>query len=216
MMSIRQQKCSAPRGAVRTHRFSGGEASEPAAQAQQRVVQQRRAERPVVLEARPRAARHEHQLERQRAAVRREQHRLVVDRHDALALADLLLHVVAEQVAAHRAHRVGAEALALAGDRRGHEVQRVELRVRVRQRRAGLLALVDDQVHAGGVRRARACARARPPSRPATWSARRSASEVTGSGALTITSCAPEAAWAVKRSALWVGSGAGASAVSAG
>ena len=45
--------------------------------------------------------------------------------------------------------RVGAEALALARDDGGNEVQRVDLRVGVRQRRAGLAALVDDDVHVG-------------------------------------------------------------------
>ena len=138
MMSIRQQKCSAPRGAVRTHMFSGGEAPSRRRRRSSASCSSARAGRPVVLEARARAPRGEHQLERQLGRPRREQHRLVVDRDDALAQPDLLLHVVAEQVAAHRAHRVGAEALALAGDRGGHEVQRVELRVRVRQRRAGL------------------------------------------------------------------------------
>ena len=50
----------------------------------------------------------------------------------------LLLHEVGEQVAAHRADGVGAEALALAGDERGDEVQGVELGVGVRQRGAAL------------------------------------------------------------------------------
>ena len=52
---------------------------------------------------------------------------------------------------------VGAEALALAGELGGDEVERVELGVGVRQRGAGLAALVDDHVHVGGVRRGRAC-----------------------------------------------------------
>ncbi len=167
-MSIRQQKWSAPEGAVRTHRFSGGLAPSRRAQAAEHVVQQRGAERAVVLEARPRAARGDHELVRDARRVRRHRHRLVVDRDDAVAPADLLLHEVAEQVAAHRARRVGGEALALAGDRGGHEAQRVELGVGVRERGAGLAALVDDQVPARAVRRARACARARPPSRSAS------------------------------------------------
>ena len=91
----------------------------------------------------------------------------------------------------------------------GHEVQRVELGVRVRQRRAALAALVDEHVHARG---AAACARIRvapdAPSRPRPAPARRSAIEVTGSGALTITSCAPVAGSAVKRSGLRVGAAA--------
>ena len=99
--------------------------AEPDLQAPQRVVQQRGAGRAVVLEARARAARREHELERDARGVGRHQHGLVVDRDDPLAPADLLLHEVGEQVAAHRPHRVGAEALALAGDGGGHEVQRV-------------------------------------------------------------------------------------------
>ena len=66
-----------------------------------------------------------------------------------VAQLDLLLDEVLQQVAAHRALGVGAEALALAGHDGGDEVQRVDLRVRVRQRGAGLAALVDDDVHVG-------------------------------------------------------------------
>ena len=156
--------------------------AEPPAQAQQRVVQERGAGRAVVLEARLRAPRHEHQLEREARRVGGHQHRLVVDRDDAVAHPHLLLHEVAEQVAAHRARRVGAEALALAGDRGRDERQRVELRVGVRERGAALAALVDEQVHAGRRRRARASARARPRRSVAICSAVRSASEVTGVG----------------------------------
>ena len=153
-MSIRQQKCSAPRGAVRTQRLSGGIAPSRRRRRGERVVHEVRAERAVVLEARARAARGDHQLERQPRGVGRDQHRLVVDRHDALAPAHLLLHEVAEQVAAHRARGVGAEALALARDGRRDEVQRVELGMGVRQRRAAEVPLVDEHVHAGraGVR----------------------------------------------------------------
>ncbi len=125
--------------------------AEPPAQPAEHVVQQRGAERPLVLEARARAPRGDHELERDARGVRRERDRLVVDRDHAGALADLLLHEVAQQVAAHRPRRVGGRPLALAGDRRGHEVERVELRVRVRERRAGLAALVDDQVAARGI-----------------------------------------------------------------
>ena len=213
MISIRQQKWSAPRGAVRTHRFSGGLAPSRRAQAAQRVVQQRGARsgrRPRSARAARRGASISWNGSARR--VRRHQHGLVVDRDDPLAPADLLLHEVGEQVAAHRAHGVGAEALALAGDRGGHEVQRVELRVRVRQRGAGLVALVDDQVHgrrASGVG-AHALAPRRPPrARPARRAGRRATS--TGSGALTITSCAPAAGCAVNRSGLASRSGAGAS-----
>ena len=66
-----------------------------------------------------------------------------------VAQLDLLLDEVLQEVPAHRALGVGAEALALAGHDGGDEVQRVDLRVRVRQRGAGLAALVDDDVHVG-------------------------------------------------------------------
>ena len=164
-MSMRQQKCSAPRGAVRIQRFSGG--PRPAArEAAQPVVQECGAGRAVVVEARARPARREHELEGQPRAVGGHEHRLVVDRDDALAELDLLLHEVLQEVPAHRPLGVRAEALALAGDGGGDEVQRVDLRVGVGQRGAGLAALVDDDVDVGGAsRRARACARAtrRPP-----------------------------------------------------
>ena len=150
-ISIRQQKCSAPLGAVRTHRFSGGLAP---SRARRRRSASCSSAAPVgpssSKRARARRGR-EHEVERHARGVGRHQHGLVVDRDDPLAPADLLLHEVGEQVAAHRAHGVGAEALALAGDRGGHEVQRVQLRVGVRERGAGLAALVDDQVPAGGV-----------------------------------------------------------------
>ena len=141
-MSIRQQKWSAPRGAVRTHRFSGGLRAEARARSRRSASCSSAAPgRAVVLEARPRrGAGASMQLERHARGVGRHQHGLVVDRDDPLAPADLLLHEVGEQVAAHRAHRVGAEALALAGDRRGDEVERVQLRVGVRERGAGLAA----------------------------------------------------------------------------
>ncbi len=136
-----------------------------------------------------------------------DQHRVVVDRDDPLAPADLLLDQVGEQVAAHRPRRVGAEALALAGDRRGHEVERVQLRVGVRQRRAGLAALVDDQVDVGAPRGARASARATRRRRAATWSTVSSDSETTGSGELMTTSWAPRAGPAQNRSGLASGVG---------
>ena len=83
---------------------------------------------------------------------------------------------------AHRARRVGAEALALARDHRRHEVERVQLGVRVRQRGAGLAPLVDDQLDVGAVGvRAHPLApdldRRRRPARPVS-----SASDETGCG----------------------------------
>ena len=88
--------------------------------------------------------------------VRAQQHRLVVDRDDPLAAADLIRDEVLEQVGAHRAQRVRAEALALAGHVGGHEVERVQLGVRV----VSLGVLVDAEVHVGRARHARASARA--------------------------------------------------------
>ena len=157
--SMRQQKWSAPSGAVRTQRFSGGTLPSLRPRRSQAVVQQRGAGRAVVLEARARHARREHELEGQPRAVGGHEDGVVVDGDDAVAQLDLLLDEVLQQVAAHRALRVGAEALALAGHDGGDEVQRVDLRVRVRQRRAGLAALVDDDVH---VRRAVLGVRAHP------------------------------------------------------
>ena len=199
-ISIRQQKCSAPLGAVRTHRFSGGLAPSRARRRRSASCSSAAPVGPSSSKRARGAPRREHEVERDARGVGRHQHGLVVDRDDPLAPADLLLHEVGEQVAAHRAHGVGAEALALAGDRGGDEVQRVELRVRVRERGAGLAALVDDQVPAGGVRRGRASARARSRRRARPARSDSSARVVTGSGALTITSCAPAAGWAVNRS----------------
>ena len=130
-----------------------------------------------------RPARHDLEVERHARPERAERHGLVVDREDALAPAHLLLDQVLEQVAPLRAVRVGGEALALARDRRRHERQRVELGVGVRQRRARLLALVDDHVDVGRVR-----VGAHPLAPDATWRPRparasTSASEWTGSGA---------------------------------
>ncbi len=51
------------------------------------------------------------------------------------------------RLVAHGARRVRPRALALARHVRGDEVQRVQLRVGVRQRRPRLAALVDDQLH---------------------------------------------------------------------
>ena len=103
MISMRQQKRSASRGAVRTHMFSGGSAPSTAPQARERFVQQARAERPVVGEARRAGGAATIMSGRAARRERAERHRLVVDGDDALAPAHLLLHQVAEQVAALRA-----------------------------------------------------------------------------------------------------------------
>ncbi len=124
---------------------------QPARQPAERLVDHRRAGGPLILEARPRHARRDQQLVGGAGAVGGHQHHLLVDGHDPLAGADLLLHEIGQQVAAHRPRGVGAEALALAGEGRGHEVERVELRVAVGKRGPRVLALVDDQVHAGRV-----------------------------------------------------------------
>ena len=160
--SMRQQKRSASRGAVRTHMLSGGSAPSAAPRRLSASCSSRAAERAVVGEARRGPARDDLHVERHARAEGTERHRLGVDRHDALAPAHLLLHHVLEQVAALGAVGVGGEALALARHRGGHEGQRVELRVRVRQRGARLPALVHDHVH---VRRARVLAHALAPDR---------------------------------------------------
>ena len=80
------------------------------------------------------APRHELQLVGPAGRERRQQHGVVVDRDDALAAAHLFLQQVAQQAAAHGARVVRGEALALARDQRGHEVERVQLRVGVLER----------------------------------------------------------------------------------
>ena len=79
--------------------------------------------------------------------------------------------------------------------------------MRVRQRRARLAPLVHEHVHVRRVRRARASAARHTSIASATCSAGSSASAVTDCGALTITSCAPCAGAAVKRSGAASGSG---------
>ena len=105
----------------------------------------------VLLEPRRGAAGDQPQLERRARRPRADQEHLVVDRDQALAAPDLLGGDVGEQVRAHRPLVVGPGALALAGDRRRHEAERVELRVGVLERGPGVGALVDDQVHVGRV-----------------------------------------------------------------
>jgi hypothetical protein len=114
-------------------------------------VEQVPAERAIVGEARHRRSRGEHQMEGHASGEGGDRHGLVVDGHNALPAADLLLHEVLEQVAALGAVRVSGEALALARHGRRHERERVELSVRVRKRRSRLLALVHDHVDVGRV-----------------------------------------------------------------
>ena len=112
-------------------------------------MQHRRGDRTVVLEAHPWRAGGEHELEREARAEGRHQHGLAVDGHDPLAPAHLLLDQVGEHVGAHCASGVGAEALALARDQRGDEVERVQLRMGVSERCPGFGTLADYQVQAG-------------------------------------------------------------------
>ena len=151
-MSIRQQKCSAPSGAVLTNRFSGGLDPSWRANRHRPSCSSAAPVGPVVLEARARTPGHEHQLERQPRGIRRDQHGLLVDRDDPLAQAHLFGEHVSQQALAHRTRRVGVCALALAGHDGRHEVQRVQLRVCVRQRGSPLTALVDDQLRVGATR----------------------------------------------------------------
>ena len=95
--------------------------AERGAQPVQHLVEQPPAEWPVVGETCHRGARRELDVERHACGERGDRHGLVVDRHDALAAAHLLLDEVLEQVAALGAVRVRGEALALARHRGGHE-----------------------------------------------------------------------------------------------
>ena len=104
------------------------------------------AERAVVLEPRPRPARHDLHLERDARPEGAQRHGLGVDLHDTLRAPDLLLEQVLEQVATLGSIPVRGEAFALAGDGGRDEGHRVELRVRVRQRRPGAVALVHAHV----------------------------------------------------------------------
>ena len=113
-----QWKCSAPRGAVRTQRLSGGGAPSFARSCCRPSCSRRAPPARPSAKLRLVAARHELQLVGHARGERGEQHRVVVDRDDALAAAHLLLEQVAQQAAAHRARVVRGEALALARDQR--------------------------------------------------------------------------------------------------
>ncbi len=114
--SIRQQKSSAPRGAVRTHRFSGG--LEPRWRARRR--------RPSCSSAAPDGPSSSKRARGARGASiswngRREAYGAISTASSSIATmrsraAHLLGDEVAEQALAHRARRVGAGALALARD----------------------------------------------------------------------------------------------------
>ena len=99
---------------------------------------------------------------------------------------------VGEQVPAGGALVVGGEALALARDLDRDEGQRVELRVGVLERGAGVGALVDDQVQVGGARRWARMRSRHAATAPAKRSSLSSVSDWTCSGALTITSWWPD------------------------
>ena len=144
-----QQNSSTPRGAVRTQRLSCGTA--PSAPASARSAVPIIAAPPSASSKRGDGARgNDPQLERRSRRPRADQQRLVIDGDEPLAAAHLLGRDVAEQVRAHRPLVVGGRPLALASDLRRHEVERVQLRVRVLERRPGLGPLVDDQVQVGG------------------------------------------------------------------
>src|SRR6476620_11626984 len=105
----------------------------------------------VVLEAGGLPPRDHPQLERRGGRPGTDQRRLLVDRDQPLLAPNLLDEDVAEQPAPRGPFAVGADPLALAGDRGGNERQRVELRVSVLERGAGTAALVDDQLQVGGL-----------------------------------------------------------------
>ena len=136
-----------------------------------------------MLERGRRAARDHAQLERRARRPGADKQRLVVDRDQALAAADLLGGDLGQQVAAHGALVVGGGALALARDLGGDEAQRVELRVGVLERGARVGALVDDQVDVGGLLGVGAHALAPGGDRAGEALLGSSASDVTCSGA---------------------------------
>ena len=163
---MRQQKRSAPRGAVRTHRFSGGlrrRSARAAARARRAAARRPSGRRPGSARGDGagracswngwREAYGHHSTASSSIATIRSRWRT--------SSCDEVL----EQVAAHRARRVGAEALALAGHRGGHEVQRVAARRACAERRALAAARRRETCTYARVRRARASARAtaRPP-----------------------------------------------------
>ena len=141
---------SVPRGAVRTQMFSGTRPPKSSVSAPQPPVQQGGAAR-VAVEASLERARHQPHLEGGTRGPRAVEGGLAVDGNEAIAAAHLLDEHVLQQVAAHRPLVVGGVALALARDLGRHEGQGVQLRVGVLERRPRLGALVDDQVHEGGV-----------------------------------------------------------------
>ena len=136
--SIRQQKCSAPGGAVRTHMFSGGR---PPSSRSQPPSTSCSSAAPSGPSSSNRA--------RGRAGTicssngTREANGQIATASESIATTrslqpHLLLQQVGQQVAPLGPQRIGGEALPLAGDRGRHERQRVELGVRVGQRRSGL------------------------------------------------------------------------------
>ena len=128
-----------------------GRAAEAPRQARERVVQRGGAERPLVLEAHRRAPRGDQQLVGRGGRVRREDDGLVVDRDDALAEADLLLHEVGEQVAAHRASsRTRRSARARGRSRTGTKSSATSCACVCGCEAPAGAPVVDEQVHAGG------------------------------------------------------------------
>ena len=112
---------------------------------------QHRRPRRVLGEAGRLGAGHDPQLVGRPRGPGADQRRLVVDRHQPLPPPHLLDQDVAEQPASRRPFAVGAGPLALPRDRERHEGQRVELGVGVLERGARGAALVDDQLHVGGI-----------------------------------------------------------------
>src|SRR5689334_16818901 len=87
---------------------NGRRLAEARGQPPQSSMEHRRPGWPVVLETGPRPPGRDHELVGDAGGEGRDEHRLVVDGHDANPTADLLLDEVREEVAPHRAGGIGA------------------------------------------------------------------------------------------------------------
>ena len=147
-----QWKCSAPRGAVRTQRFSGGGAPRRVLELQQALVQQARAPDSDSAKLALVAARHELQLVRAtrdaKGASRTASSSTATTRSRRRTSSWSRSHSRQPPIVRVLCAVKRSRSRAISG---GHEVERVELRVRVLERCARGRALVHHHVHAGGI-----------------------------------------------------------------